>query len=95
MAYVLIHHQVARYSDFEAVYLQDAARRRRLGCKGAKVFRDSKESNDVFIVLEWSGMAGAHEFAEGYETQEAMKWATSGAGKPLVWVVEDVLETDA
>jgi hypothetical protein len=40
-------------------------------------------------------MAGPKEFAEGYETQGAMKWATSGAGKPLVWVVEDVLEIDA
>ncbi|MBN1321776.1 MAG: hypothetical protein JXA87_13160 [Thermoleophilia bacterium] len=95
MAYVLIHHAVDRYEDFEAVFKADTARRRRMGSLGGSVFRDFEDPSDVFIVLEWSDADRAKEFATGYELQEAMKWATSGADKPVVWVLEKSLEADA
>lgn len=95
MAYVFIHHAVDRYQDFEAVFKADAARRRRMGSLGGSVFTALDDPGDVFIVLEWSDVERAKEFATGYELQEAMKWATSGADKPLVWVVEKSLEAEA
>ncbi|NLO28198.1 MAG: hypothetical protein GX113_08495 [Actinobacteria bacterium] len=95
MAYVLIHHAVARYEEFEVVFNDDEARRRRMGSLGGSVFRDFEDPSDVFIVLEWSDTGRAKEFAAAYELQEAMKWATSGADRPEVWVVDKSLEADA
>jgi len=95
MVYVLIHHAVDRYAEFEAVFNADEARRRRMGSLGGSVFRDSEHPGDVFIVLEWADVERAKEFAAGYELQEAMKWATSGVDRPQVWVVEKSLEADA
>lgn len=95
MAYVMIRHAVTRYEDFEEVFKNDAERRRRFGSKGGTVFRCIDKPDEVFIVLEWEDSKGAKEFAENWETQEAMEWATAGACKPAVWVVDDVLKADA
>jgi len=95
MPYVMIRHAVTRYEDFEAVFNSDAERRRRLGSKGGTVYRSVDQPDEVFIVLQWGDSRGAKEFAEGWETHEAMKWATAGASKPAVWVVNEVLRTDA
>ncbi len=95
MAYVLIHHAVDRYEEFEAVFTADEGRRRRMGSLGGSVFRDLEDPGDVFIVLEWADVDRAKKFAAGYELQEAMKWATSGADRPQVWVVEKSLEAGA
>jgi len=94
MAQVIIRHTVMDYTNFERVFKDDAARRRRLGSKGGRVFRHADAPNDILIVLEWESTESARRFAEGFELHEAMEWATSGS-PAKVEVVEEVLETDA
>lgn len=94
MAYVLIHHKVARYQDFEAVFKDDGERRRRLGSKGGTVFTDTQDPQSVFILLEWDNVEGAEKFAGGWETREAMEWATSERQASEIWVIENRLEVE-
>jgi len=95
MVHVLIRQNLARYSDFQEVFLQDAKRRARLGSKGGTVFRDVQDPQGIFILLEWDDVQKARAFAEAYETQEAMEWATSGPEERWVWVIENKLQVEA
>jgi hypothetical protein len=94
MTYVLVQHKIGKWSEFEPIFKNDSERRRRLGCKGGKLFRNVKDPENLFVVFEWDGVKGANEFAEGLETHEAMEWATSGVWS-RVYVVEEVLDVEA
>jgi heme-degrading monooxygenase HmoA len=94
MAYVLIQHKIARWSEFEPIFRDDGERRRMLGSKGGKVFRNVDDPENIFVVFEWNDTEGAKKFAEGLETHEAMEWATSGTWS-RVYVAEELFEVDA
>lgn len=49
MAHVIIRHSVLDYANFEAVFRDDAARRRRPGSKGGRVFRHADAPDDIDI----------------------------------------------
>jgi len=94
MVYVFVEHKIGEWSEFENIFRSDMARRRRLGCKGGRVFRSPDDPSLVHVVFEWSDLDGARTFASGLETHEAMEWATSGIWS-IVNVVEDVLEIES
>jgi hypothetical protein len=85
MAYVLIQHKIGKWAEFENIFRSDGERRKALG---------SKDPENVFVVFEWKDAEGAKKFADGLETHEAMKWATSGMWS-RVYVAEERLEVDA
>ena len=94
MTYVLVQHKIGKWSEFESIFKDDAERRKRLGSKGGKLFRNVKDPENLFAVFEWDGVKGAREFAEGLETHEAMEWATSGVWS-RVYVVDEIDEVEA
>jgi heme-degrading monooxygenase HmoA len=94
MAYVLVQHKIGKWEEFENIFKGDGERRRMMGCKGGKVFVNVHDPTNVFVVLEWGDQKGARQFAEGLETHEAMKWATSNMWS-RVYVVEESFEVDA
>jgi hypothetical protein len=94
MAYVIVEHKIGKWSEFEAVFKGDAARRKSLGSQGGRVYRSSDDPTNLFIVFQWKDAEGARKFAHGLETHEAMEWATSGIWS-RVRVVEEALEVDA
>jgi hypothetical protein len=95
MAMLIIHHRVGDYEVFKQVFLDDKERRRRSGCKGARVHKNAFDTNDVWVVLEFETAEQAREHAEGLELHEAIKWATSNVSMPDFVVLENVMETDA
>ncbi len=94
MTYVIVQHKIGKWAEFEAIFKSDEERRRTLGSKGGKLFRDNEDPQMLFVVFEWSGAEGAQKFVDSLETHEAMKWATSGIWS-RVYVVDEVLEVDA
>ena len=94
MSYILVRHRVGRFSDFEAVFRGGAERRRRMGSRGGKVFRNVNDTGDVLILLEWDTAEAAKGWSDSFESREAAEWATSGAGFTAT-VMEEVLETDS
>jgi heme-degrading monooxygenase HmoA len=94
MTYVLVQHKIGKWEEFESIFKDDAARRKRLGSQGGKLFRNTEDRQNLFVVFEWDNVENAKKFAEGIETDEAMEWATSGIWS-RVSVVEEVCEVDA
>ena len=94
MAYVMIEHKIGKWEEFERIFRDDVERRRMLGSKGGKVFRNIKDPENIFIAIEWENAQSAEKFADGLETHEAMEWATSGT-LSRVHVVEELFEVDA
>jgi heme-degrading monooxygenase HmoA len=94
MAYVLVQHKIGKWSEFEGIFRDDGARRKMLGSKGGKVFRNVKDPENIFVVFEWGDVEGAQKFADGLETHEAMEWATSGIWSH-VYVTEELFDVDA
>ena len=95
MTYVLIEHTVGDFEIFRQVYLDDGERRARLGSRGGRVYRSDGDPNAVFIVLDWDGPEGAHEFAESLELHEAMQWSTSNVGTPRIEVLEHAFDSES
>jgi heme-degrading monooxygenase HmoA len=94
MTYVVVQHKIGKWSEFEAIFKSDEERRRSLGSKGGRLFRDAEDPQMLFVVFEWNDAEGARKFVDGLETHEAMEWATSGIWSH-VHVVDEVLEVDA
>lgn len=93
MPYVLIEHLVGDFEVFKEVYLDDADRRKRFGCLGGRVFRDSDDLDSVVVLLEWDTFDRAREFAHSLELHQAMEWATSNVATPRVTVLEHALDS--
>ncbi len=94
MVYVLVEHRIGGQKEFERIFKDDGERRRRLGSKGGRVFRNVNDSESLFVIFEWNDLQGATRFAEGLETHEAMEWATSGVWS-RIHVVDELYEVDA
>ena len=94
MAYVIIEHKIGKWEEFERIFRDDAERRRMLGSKGGKVFRNVRDPENILIAIEWDDVPSATKFAEGLETHEAMEWATAGTWS-RVRVVDELFEVDA
>lgn len=93
MAYVLIEHRVGDFETFKRVYLDDAARRARLGSKGGVVYCVADDPGNVIVLIEWDTVEGAREFAGSLELEQALEWASSDVSTPRVTVLDVVLES--
>jgi uncharacterized protein (DUF1330 family) len=93
VAYVLIEHRVGDFETFRNVYLEDAARRGRLGSRGGRVFRVADDPGNVIVMLEWDSVEHAREFADSLELEQAMEWSTSNVSTPRVTVLDMALES--
>lgn len=92
MPHVLLQHTVASYEEFKAIYDADAPHRQRRGSKNARLFRKAEDPNVLFMLFEWDDLEKAHNFADGYELHEAMKWA-SVVGEWKIDVLEQIEES--
>ena len=93
MPYVLIHHNVADYDRFRAVFDDDAARRKRLGSQGGRLLRSTLGPNDFFALFEWDDVENARKFVASYETREALEWVLP-IEEVRAFVLEDVEEVE-
>ena len=93
MAYVLIEHRVGDFETFRKVYLDDAARRGRLGSRGGRVFRVADDPGNVIVMLEWDSVEQARDFAGSLELEQALEWSTSDVATPRVTVLDVALES--
>ncbi len=93
MAHVLIEHRVGDFETFRRVYLDDAARRERLGCQGGTVFRVADDPDSVIVMLAWDTVEHARDFAGTLELEQAMEWSASNVATPRVTVLDEALDS--
>jgi hypothetical protein len=95
MALLIIEHTVGDFETFRSVFMDDEARRRRGGSRGARVYTVAGDPNDVRVVLEFDTAQQAREHAEGLELHEAITWATGNVSMPSFVVLEHVIDAEA
>lgn len=93
MAWVMIEHRIGDFETFRQVYLDDAARRGRLGSRGGVVYRVADDPDNVIVMLEWESLEAAREFAGSLELEEAMEWSASQIATPRVTVLDVALRS--
>ncbi len=95
MAFLIIQHVVENVETFKEVFMDDEARRKRSGSKGARVFYNADNPHDVRVMLEFDTAEHARKHAEGLELHEAIKWATSNVSMPSFLVLEHFMDSEA
>ena len=89
LAAELVRHKVEDYEKWKTVFDGDAPTRKAAGSRGARVLRNSGESNEIIVILEWEDHAQARRFAESPELHATM--ARAGVSdRPDVYYVDEV-----
>jgi heme-degrading monooxygenase HmoA len=92
MVHIEVHHKVQDYAKWKEVFYEQAKIRKESGSKGARIFRDEKDPNNVAILFEWDEMAKARTFFESGFLQHTLERAGL-IGKPEIFF--EVEKTDA
>ncbi len=61
---MLVRYIVEDYDKWKSVYNPDAANRKASGPKGASIFHNTNDPNEMIVLLKWNDMNKAKEFAE-------------------------------
>jgi heme-degrading monooxygenase HmoA len=92
MAKFLVHHKVEDFNKWKPFFEQHSDFRAQNGSKGGKVFRNSDNPNDLFILFEWDSSANAKKFAQSDSLREIMQKA-GVQGMPEVHFIEEAFST--
>jgi hypothetical protein len=89
MVYVVLEHEMYDFEQLKQVYTDDAERRRRMGCRGGRIWRGADDPSWVAVVMEWDTVENARAFAGSFELEQAMHWATVKAPTTRITVYEE------
>ena len=76
MINVLIHHEVADYTAWKAVFDSAFDWRRKNGERNCRIFRSAGNVNDLTLLFEWESLEKARTFM----ASEELKARMAGAG---------------
>jgi heme-degrading monooxygenase HmoA len=88
MAKLMVHHKVADYNKWRAVYDSMAGTRQRYGEQGAQVLRSASDPNELVILTQWNTAEAARAFAGAAELKDALQKA-GVISQPEVLILED------
>lgn len=89
MVHVLVHHKVADYTRWKAVFDADLTARKHAGEIGFRVFYNADDAHDIFLLLDWESADEARKFMKSSELQSRMQEA-GVQGAPEIRYLEDV-----
>jgi heme-degrading monooxygenase HmoA len=89
MAFVLVRHKVEDYDKWRAVFYQHGSIRGASGSRGARIFRNARDPNELVILLEWDNLERARQFFQSEDWRQRMQRA-GVAGQPDVEFLEEV-----
>lgn len=76
MPYLLERHKVRDYDRWREVFDADAAGRDAAGCRGARIFRDADDPEEVIVLFEWDDLESARGRIESATLRQ--KFAEAG-----------------
>ena len=94
MPFQLARHTVRDYGQWKAVFDEHSGKRRELGSKGGKIFRNAEKPNEILVLLEWGSLSRAREFMKWGNPEEIRKKAGL-VGLSDVYLLDKVDETSA
>ncbi len=75
MSYLLVRHKVENYAKWKPVFDAHGATRKAGGSKGARLFRNAADPNEMVLLFEWDNLEKAQKFAQSPELRETMEKA--------------------
>ena len=84
----LVRHKVTDYAKWKPIFDEHAATRRANGSKGARLFRNSENQNEVLILFEWDDLKRARQFAQSEDLRKVMEKA-GVSDKPDLYFLEE------
>jgi heme-degrading monooxygenase HmoA len=91
MPYLLIRHKVEDYERWKPFFDENATARGQSGSKGAQLFRNADDPNEIVILFEWDELDNARQFAHSEDLRETMQRA-GVAGRPDLYFFEEAEE---
>jgi heme-degrading monooxygenase HmoA len=64
MPYLLERHKVRDYDRWRGVFDADSAGREAAGCRGARIFRNAEDPQEVVVLFEWDSLESARRRIE-------------------------------
>ena len=89
MVYLLIQHKVEDYNKWKPFFDEHGKARKAHGSKGATLYRDSNDPNNIAIITEWENKEAALGMAQSPDLAETMHHA-GVIGKPTITLLEQV-----
>ena len=80
MIHVLIHHEVADYAAWKAVFDSNLDWRHKHGERSCRIFRSAGNVNDLTLFFEWDSLDSARAFLASDELKAKM--ASAGVKGP-------------
>jgi heme-degrading monooxygenase HmoA len=94
MPYIVVRHKVTDYAKWKPIYDEHGTTRKAGGSKGARLFRNADNPNEVIILLEWDDLDEACRFAQSQDLRQTMQRA-GVADQPDVYFLEEIQWTPA
>ena len=94
MAYLLVRHKVKDFKKWKPYFDSHGVVRESTGSKGGKVFRNSGNPNEVFILLKWDSIDRAKQFTQLDDLKETMEKA-GVSDKPDIYFLEEIEEVES
>ena len=92
MVTMFVRQSVQDYDHWKRVYTEFASLRQKLGVTSASIFREVHDLNKVTVMLQFSELIAAQNYANSDELREAMVKA-GVAGKPEIWFAHTIERT--
>lgn len=89
MSYILIRHKVKDYSTWKPYFDAHASTRANAGCKGGKLYKNTTDPNELFILFKWDDAEKAKQFAHSDDLKQRMQEA-GVVGQPEVFFLEKI-----
>jgi quinol monooxygenase YgiN len=89
MSRFLVIHTVEDYEKWKSVFDEHARTRQEYGGKGATLFRNADNPNNIVLLWDWESAQKAREFAQSDSLREVMQRA-GVQGMPTVIFLDEV-----
>ena len=91
MPYLLERHKVGDYAGWREVFDADAAGREVAGCRGARVFRNAEDPEEVVVLFEWDSLESARRRIESVTLSRKFEEAgvSGGVGQTEFYLLEE------
>jgi quinol monooxygenase YgiN len=88
MPSMLVRHHVQDYAKWRPGYDAHGPIRQAAGCTGTQVFRDSKDPNEIVLLLKWDNLTNARAFAQSPDLRDTMQ-RLGVEGQPDISYLDD------
>jgi heme-degrading monooxygenase HmoA len=94
MPYLLERHEVRKYDRWREVFDADAEGRKAAGCRGARVFRNAEDPQEVVVLFEWDSLENARRRIESATLSRKFDEAevSGGIGQTEFYLLEEEAE---